>query len=123
MTTIFVPGKLVNVLNGSHGHWSRRARWAKQWRERAYLTMLTTPKFMQAVSAGDAATPKRITFTAHTHNRVDSDGLAAMLKPSRDALKDAGIIHDDGPDSGHVFEYAQVIDRAHRGVAITWAAR
>jgi hypothetical protein len=113
---VFVPGRLGNPLNGPHGHWSKHARWAKQWRERTHLAWLE--KYQRR---GDLVptVPKLIRFRAHTWNAVDDDALSAMCKPVRDALRDIGLIHDDSPGSGHVFVYGQVIERSHRGVQIT----
>jgi hypothetical protein len=118
--TVFVPGPLRNPMNGSHGHWSKHARWAREWRERTHAQLWVVvlqgwplPEEMATWK------PKRITFMAHTARRWDDDNLRAGMKPMRDALKDAGLIDDDGPKSGHEFIYQQVIDRHHRGVEIT----
>jgi len=115
--TIFIPGKLRNPLNGSWGGWRKHARLAKDWREH------TLAQFLVAwINAGrpyrDAHAPKTITFTAHVGAGWDDDNLPAAIKPIRDALVDAQVIHSDAPDSGHVFRYAQVVDRTHRGVEI-----
>ena len=115
--TVFVPGPLRNPLNGPHGHWSKHARWARTWRERTHQQLWLA---LRGMDAADATCPKIVRFLAKTHNGVDDDNLRAMLKPCRDALKDARIIHDDAKDSGHVFVYEQMIDRGHRGVEITW---
>lgn len=124
--TVFVPGPLTNPLNGSHGHWSKHRKWAEDWRERTHhhlwLALRTQLPRVNAVrmDAAYAARPKVVRFLAKTGNSVDDDNLRAMLKPCRDALKDARIIHDDAKHSGHTFLYDQVIDRAERGVLITW---
>jgi hypothetical protein len=115
---VFVEGPLYNPMNGSHGHWSKRARWARQWRERAGMTLLAGGA-RAWVAQHRTTTPKDIAFLLHTFNRVDTDALGPMVKPCRDALMDAGIIASDGPDAGHTFTYSQRIDRAHRGVRIT----
>ncbi len=116
MLQVFVPGPLRNPMNGSHGHWSKHARWARQWRERTHLAVLEAGVSWAGLRENQE---KRVTFLLHTHNRVDSDALGPMVKPCRDALIDVGLIRDDGPNSGNVFEYAQKIDRARRGVRIT----
>ena len=64
------------------------------------------------------STPKDIRFVAWVWNLMDDDGLRAAIKPVRDGLKDAQIIHDDGPKSGHRFSYDQAISREERGVWI-----
>lgn len=125
--TVFVPGPLRNPLNGSHGHWSKHRAWAKDWRERTHhelwlaLRMQLPRVNAVRMDAAYAARPKQVRFLACTYNAVDDDNLRAMLKPCRDALKDARIIHDDGPTSGHVFVYQQRIARVERGVEIEWA--
>jgi hypothetical protein len=117
---VFVPGPLFNPMNGSHGHWSKRARWAKGWRERTGMLLLSYLGQHYYFTAPPRATePKVVTFHAQTGARWDDDNLRAGMKPIRDACKDAGLIHDDGPDSGHVFEYTQAINRQQRGVRIT----
>jgi hypothetical protein len=113
----FVPGVLTNPMNGSHGHWDKHRRWAKGWREKASLYMLHAWGRRHGV---DPKVPKRVTFTAYVGAEWDDDNLRAGLKPTRDALKDMLIVHDDKPSAGHVFEYAQKIERslAKRGVQI-----
>lgn len=113
---VWIPGKLVNPLNGSHGHWSTRARWAKTRREQAqtvYLAYICVTGRRAVPSA-----PKIVTFTARVWNEFDDDGLRAALKPHRDALKDMRLIQDDRPSAGHEFRYHQQIDRTRRGVAV-----
>jgi len=121
--SVFVPGPLVNPMNGSHGHWAKHARWARTWRERAYLALFRDFMERRHLGSGprmaDGRVPKRITFLAQTGARWDDDNLRAGMKPIRDALKDAGIIHDDGPASGHTFCYEQIVNRKERGVQIT----
>lgn len=116
---VFVPGPLYNPLNGPHGHWAQRAWWVRNVRTRTHGALLHA----QALGRCSPAAPKRIEFLAQTGGTWDDDNLRAGLKPVRDALQDAGIIHSDAPRSGHVFVYAQVIDRAHRGVRITITPR
>ena len=111
----FVPGALRNPLNGSAGrHWAVRARWARQWRGATAMLV----RAFERGAAPDPAAPKRVTFVAHVWQRFDDDGLRAALKPVRDGLGDAGLIHDDSPRSGHVFDYRQLVDRRRRGVEI-----
>ena len=119
--TIFVPGRLTNPLNGSWGHWSKHARIARRWRNSTsmavYWTKASHPVSYPAL--GPASTPKAVTLTVHTGGIWDDDGLPAACKPLRDGLRDAGMIDDDTPTSGHRFTYLQRIDRKHRGVTIT----
>jgi hypothetical protein len=115
--SIFVPGPLQNPMNGPHGHWSKHARWARNWRERTAQRLFVAQHYDRLPRPSSAS--KHVTFTLQTWNRVDDDALGPMAKPCRDALIDAGIIHSDAPNSGHRFSYAQTIDRTHRGVRIT----
>jgi len=126
LLAVFVPGPVKNPLNGSHGHWTKRARWAKGWRDKTSQAVLEgVPLYRCSTNGlvlGDVRvipeTPKRVVFLARTHNRMDDDNLRAALKPCRDGLRDMRVIHDDDPRSGHEFVYTQTIDRAHRGVEI-----
>lgn len=120
--TAFVPTRLVNPLNGSHGHWATSARRVKTHREATALAMwaaLRTP--VEGTSwriVAPPERPKRVTFTLHVARRFDSDALPAICKPFRDELQALRLIHHDGPDSGHVFAYAQRVQKP-TGVAIT----
>ena len=112
---IFLPGELSNPLNGSHRHWSVRARWAKIWRTKTHLLVSARPE----VRGLDSTAPKIIRFVANLWNLMDEgDGIRAALKPVLDGLRDARVIHSDGPGCGHLFVYGQRIDRRQRGVRI-----
>jgi hypothetical protein len=118
--SVWVPGALENPLNGSHGHWAKHATWARRRKQAAEMCILHA--LGSRSTPWPARVPKRITFTAAVYNEFDTDGLAAALKPTRDALKSMQLIDDDRPSSGHVFTYAQVVKRgkdAPRGVQIT----
>ena len=114
--TFFVPGKVTNPLNGSHGHWRVRAAWAKRWRTQTELRCFGARVTHMGWTL--SWTPKRITFTVHVARRFDDDNLAAICKPIRDGLQ-GSIIHNDGPDCGHTFIYQQIVDRDNRGVEVT----
>jgi hypothetical protein len=107
---VFVPTRLVNPTNVRE-HWSVRAKRAKVQRKACALTC--TYRMVDALRSGNLGmlghpeNLKRITFTAHVTRKFDDDGLQSALKHIRDGLQDAGLIHSDGPDSGHVFTYAQ----------------
>lgn len=114
--TIFVSGPLHNPLNGSRGHWSKHARWSRQWRDRTGMAWLVAYPRPHGIAP---RAPKLVRFLANTGATWDDDNLAAGMKPMRDALCDLGVIHSDAPSSGHRFEYGQRIDRKRRGVLIT----
>lgn len=110
---LFVAGKLTNPLNGSHQHWTTRAKWAEQWRTRTQVAWL------QAGGPMVEATAAVVTFTAQVGRRFDDDNLAACLKPVRDAAVRAILGTDDGPTCGHLFRYNQEVRPvAERGVLI-----
>lgn len=111
--TLFVPGRVTNPLNGSHRHWSVRAKWAEGWRT---VTQVAWIKAGQPAMEG----PARVTFTAHVHRLFDDDNLAACVKPVRDAAVRAILGTDDGPKCGHQFVYRQELTpKEIRGVLIT----
>ena len=121
----WVPGRLRNPLNRGKGeHWGKAARERKQWRERTRLCCaeaMQRAKITPGMHEGGVWHPgyhKLVVITAYVWNLYDEDGLAAALKSVVDGLKDAKLIHDDGPKSGHTFERRQVINRKHRGVEV-----
>lgn len=117
--TLFIPGRLRNPLNGSWGFWAKHARLAKDWRTRTTQAVLVEGLVRKTPRLFHPTEPKHVTFTAHTWNHWDADeGINAACKPLRDGLVDARLIHSDAADSGHVFSYKQVVDRARRGVEI-----
>jgi hypothetical protein len=120
MLTIVVPGPVRNPMNGSHGHWAKHARWAKSWRERTAQRLLVHQRMTPADAAlfRTPTSPKHITFVCSTVRRIDPDALPAICKPLLDGCRDAHLIHDDGPQSGHIVRYQQQIAPQHRGVAI-----
>ena len=127
--TVWVPGRPANPMNGSRGHWSKHARWAKGWRERAGTHLLP---FLGRFSYGRTLwlpeTPKAITLTIYAPGRgFDDDAWGPICKPLRDALKDMRIIDDDGnnPDGTprHAITYAQVTKAPVVGIAVRIARK
>ena len=119
---VFVPGPLSNPLNGSRGHWSKHARWARQWRDRAGLVLLEARTRQPRRSWPWAPElPKLVMFQCHVWSLFDDDALPGICKPIRDALVDARVIDGDAPGHGHGFAYTQTINRQARGVRITIA--
>jgi hypothetical protein len=115
--TLFIPGKLENPLNGPHGHWSKRARWAKIRKEKAELCILFALKSRKVPWPPEL--PKQVTFTATVWNVFDDDGLTAAIKPYRDACKSMGLINDDRPSAGHKFVYEQRTERKLGTLGVT----
>jgi hypothetical protein len=116
--TVRIPWP-VRSMNRLASHWAPRGQSTKVRRTVAWLE---TRRQLMSVRglALDPRAPKRITFEAHGPRRMDPDNL--ILKPYIDGLRDAGVIHDDGPRevTGHDIQPAtQVIDRAWRGLVIT----
>ena len=126
----WVPGRLVNPLNGPQGGWRGKASVRRAWRDRTRLCVkdavnramltLVSPSSVRGWTGRvwlDRA-PKVVVLTASVWNLFDDDGLRAACKPVVDGLVDAHVIHGDGPMSGHRIEYRQSVDRLHRGVEV-----
>ena len=112
----FVAGRITNPLNGSHRHWSVRAKWAKSWR--GNTCWIAKSKMREGGIYLMDAQPKRIKFLGNVVRLFDDDNFRAAMKPLRDGLQDAGVIHHDGPRCGHVFEYKQRVKRNDLGVTV-----
>ena len=124
--TVFVAGTPANLKN-KVGHWSTRARWAKQWREatatRLYLLLVPADYIGEQPSMPWAATdPKRITFTIYGRSRFDDDNAALVVSPCRDALQDMRVIDNDG-NVAHRFFYAQAPPTRKVGAVLGIALR
>lgn len=118
---LWLPGGLINPMNSTMFLWKHR-RWARTRREQsaevARVALLRDFVWRDV----EPAAPKRVEFLAIVPKRFDDDGLRAALKPSRDGLADARLIHHDGPKSGHLFLYAQHGTRSSApGVHVTIA--
>jgi hypothetical protein len=110
--TAIIPGQLRNYANG-RVHWRVEADYRKQWRT---VVALTTRAW---AAAARPEALKHVHLEAWTYHRFDDDGLRNACKPIVDGLVDAGVLHSDGPDSGHVLSYSQAIKRKDRGIRIT----
>jgi hypothetical protein len=121
--TLWIPARLVNALNARE-FWTVDAKRARMQREAVCAAVLETLGRTYRLRVGPAV-PKTVHFHAFGTRYWDGDGLQSALKHVRDGLIDAGILDDDGPQSGHVFEYEQTIAtrKAARGVRITIAVR
>jgi hypothetical protein len=100
---VFLPINLRNPMNGSWGSWQKHARLMRQMRDQATtaLYLATTPAQRTEISVY-ARAPKRITFRAYVgHLWDENEGIPPACKPYRDSLVTMGVIHDDGPRSGH----------------------
>lgn len=140
LLAVWVSGKLVNTKN-RRLHWKSESRYKRTWREAVAMALfeagwhrlLQSPPtplvpgmklivlgggFDEQVAIPGKA-PKRIVIRANVHGLMDSiDGLRVACAPIVDELKSCGVISDDADKHGHLIEYAQRIDRAHRGVEI-----
>ena len=115
--TVFVPTRLVNPTNARE-FWAVRMKRAKVQREAvAAMVWSAVSKPAGPWVLTSLWTPKCITFVAHVARKMDSDGLQASLKACRDGLQRI-VIDSDGPESGHVFEYTQLVAKP-LGVQIT----
>lgn len=91
--SVWLPVKTVNESNGSHGHWSTKAKRRRQQRRMAFM-------LCPAV-----ALPVTVLMTRHSAGTLDDDGLRSALKSVRDGIADRFGIADNDPRI--TFEYAQ----------------
>lgn len=127
LLAIWVPGKLKNPLNGPQYGKQKfvQSRYRRDWKDRVALALFeirwrAEGKWFVPTGALDnyPTGPTRVLLTASVHQKFDSDGLQAACKPIRDALVECGVVSGDAERDGHVWEYAQRIDRARRGIEI-----
>jgi hypothetical protein len=119
MLILHVPGPLRNPLNGSHGHWAKHHRWARDWRERtAQRLLIWRLTHREAASWFSDPRPKTITLIAHTVRGFDPDALPAICKPIVDGLVDAQLLDRDDVQSPHTIRYQQKIAPQQRGMEI-----
>src|SRR5262249_21772657 len=111
----WVPGKLVNTKN-ARLHPMAEHRYKLKWREAVSLAALESGWILRTPTR--AVEPKHVAFRACSYHAMDSDGLQVALAPVRDELIRLGVISGDADRDGHVFTYAQRIDRGQRGVEI-----
>jgi hypothetical protein len=104
--------------NRRPAHWSGAAHDAKLRREATFLAARNLLISM-GVLAPDPVAPKRVTYTLLVGKLRDVENTVTT-KPYTDGLRDAGLLHDDSPESGHVFVLPprQAIS-SQRGVEIT----
>jgi hypothetical protein len=118
----FVPILLVNELNMREAHWRPRDIRARTHREATALAVL------QALRTGGTRweieappeQPKVVHIVAHVRRLFDAhENLRAACKHLVDGLQDAGLIQDDGPNTGHLFTFEQIVDRDRLGAEVT----
>lgn len=107
--TVFCEGKPMNPQDGSERHYLKKAKTVKAWRERTANGVLRVLNQWGRPLGWPPEAPKRITFVIYSRRAFDDDNLTMVAKPSRDGLRDAGIIHDDARRSGHRFLYENVV--------------
>ncbi len=82
-----LPG-LPPCTNGSHGHWSTKAKSNRTWRAASRLVAIA----FRPVKPFEKCA---VTFVRCSTSEPDFDNLVISGKPIIDGLKDAGIIVDD----------------------------
>jgi hypothetical protein len=129
LLAIWVSGRLKNPLNAGWGAAKWEHGYRQRWKERVSMALLEDDWWKGIRVARNTIElrtffgPKRVVFLAGVHQKFDSDGLQAALKPVRDALVECGVVSGDAERDGHLWEYGQVIDRARRGVTIRVSLR
>ena len=114
------PGRLSNPLNRRKGaHWSEESGYRAEWHEKVAAGLVEASYHLVRGSI-NPRTPKVVKIQAHVERLFDSEteGLQAACKAIPDALQKFGVIHSDADDSGHKFEYSQVVDRTWLGVEV-----
>lgn len=114
----FLSTRLIS-LNRRPAHWAMSSRIARKQRDAVAQVVLVTLGRKWHLKAA-ASRPKRVVFTAYLARLMDDDNLRGAIKAARDGLVDSGLLHDDGPTSGHEFIYTQTpgTARQHRGLRI-----
>lgn len=113
---IFVPGPLRNPLNRKPT-WQAEHRYRTTMKEGVANALLALGYWRGAL--GTPKLRKHVLFTAHVFHRFDSqENLRACLKGAPDGLVECGVLSDDRDSEGHLFEYRQVVDRAHPGFEV-----
>lgn len=102
--TLTIPIRTWNTAN-CRWHWSKKARYAKQCRQAAFLTA----KAAGLLTAPDGAFVVRLVRIGK--RRMDSDGLAISFKGIRDGLADAMGIDDGDPRID--WQYGQEIGKEY----------
>jgi hypothetical protein len=98
--TVTIPVRTENVLNGSHRHWSVRAKARKEQRRAAALACLAAQPTKQigkhVANLGRPALPAVILLTRVAPSRgLDDDSLPASMKAIRDGVADWLGLADD----------------------------
>lgn len=83
---------LPPLANKQKGHWAKRARTAKQWKEACgYMLLGKKPK--------EPLNKIHVVFTRFSSKEPDFDGLVHSFKPILDSLVEYGIVVDDKPSN------------------------
>mgnify|MGYP003396394007 FL=1 len=102
--TVEIPMALPSVANGSHGHWSTRAKRVKAQRH-ATLMMLQVNQGRINSLGGFAGAALVVTLTRVSPRSLDSDNLAYAFKAVRDEVAAYFGVNDNDPRI--VWKYAQ----------------
>lgn len=88
---VTIEGLPPIISNGAHRHWRVAAGIRRAWVTRAMAHFLKHKPREPYKKA-------KLTLTRASSRQPDYDGLVISMKPIIDALKQAGIIYDDGPN-------------------------
>ena len=92
--TIDLPWPPGALNPNGRGHWGKKARAAKSYREAAYLATIDAMNRAKE-RGGWRAAHASVRFCVPETRRRDEDNHLAMLKPAWDGMVDAGLLVDD----------------------------
>jgi Holliday junction resolvase RusA-like endonuclease len=112
--------RLVVPLEMPSGNvWERYNRWKRRDVKQAWVLLISVEA--RKVNCPTTFTPRkmRVSITSYRARLLDEvDNLRTGLKPVLDALRNAGVIWDDGPQWLEAGEIKQVVDRKNRRTEI-----
>lgn len=109
MTHFTIPLKTVNEANGSHGHWSTKAKRRKTQR---LVTTVAMRAHAQGLK-GSGPNPRALPFplvvklTRFSAGQLDTDALPLSMKSIRDQIADELGVTDGPSDSRVAWTYDQ----------------
>ena len=97
--TVTMPMTLPSVANGSHGHWSTRAKRVKAQRNYVKLALIDARVAAKVLVPGShwVVPPMVVTLTRIAPRALDDDNLAYAFKAVRDEVAAYFGVNDNDP--------------------------